>query len=271
MENEDITPFIDPATKILEKALEQGLYQDVVAPVSKQIGKTLEILGRYVNMKLSPLENRIWRFEQFEEFKKTELTRKLKNVHSKNIISPPLEIAGPAFESLRYAGNNEELRNLYANLLANSMDKETIANAHPAFIEILKNLSVDEARILKLFINNRVYPIIDLLLTLDHLTPVSIALENYSHIDRYTVLINKNLLPTYIDNLVRLRIIERPHTSIVHPVSSETYKQFEEDPYIISFQEKYTKDRTKIRMERKVLHTTPFGQQFIDNVVKDKE
>lgn len=63
-------------------------------------------------------------------------------------MTPSPTVAGPAIEALRFAGHEESLRDLYANLLATAMDTETAHRAHPAFVEILKQLSPDEARLL---------------------------------------------------------------------------------------------------------------------------
>ena len=58
--------------------------------------------------------------------------------------------------------NSEELRNMYANLLAASMLKDEKENAHPSFVEIIKQLSPDEAKLLKkISESGDAYPLID--------------------------------------------------------------------------------------------------------------
>jgi len=63
------------------------------------------------------------------------------------IVVPKPNVAGPALEALRYTWHEETLSDLYANLLAaSSMDKSTADGAHPAFVEIIRQLTPDEAK-----------------------------------------------------------------------------------------------------------------------------
>ena len=56
-----------------------------------------------------------------------------------------------AFEDSRYSLSSEELRNLFANLIANSTDSKCINEISPYFSTVLKNLSVNEALFLNRF------------------------------------------------------------------------------------------------------------------------
>ena len=40
---------------------------------------------------------------------------------------------------------------MYVNLLETAMDKETAANAHPAFVEVVRQMVPDEAKIVQFF------------------------------------------------------------------------------------------------------------------------
>ncbi|MDR6943027.1 DUF4393 domain-containing protein [Mucilaginibacter pocheonensis] len=104
----------------------------------------------------------VWGYEKIEEWINMRVVQKLENVPQENIITPPLQIAGPTIEALRYTGEDNEIRELYANLLATSMNKETLHKAHPGYVEILKNISTDEAILLKNFVTTKIYPCIDL-------------------------------------------------------------------------------------------------------------
>ena len=57
-------------------------------------------------------------------------------------------IAGPLLDAMKYCGAEKHLREIFANLLTTSMDARTVATAHPAFVEMAKQLSPDEARML---------------------------------------------------------------------------------------------------------------------------
>lgn len=77
--------------------------------------------------------------EQIKDFVKTKVSSKLEDIPPENISTPDPSIAGPTLESLRFTGHKESLADMYASLLATSMDKETAKSAHPGFVEIIRN------------------------------------------------------------------------------------------------------------------------------------
>jgi hypothetical protein len=99
-------------------------------------------------------------FDRIQEFVTSRVAEKLSGIPPENIVAPKPEVAGPSLEALRYAGHDETLRELFANLLATSMDSSTATNAHPGFVEILKNLSPDEALIMQFFTRNGQRPMV---------------------------------------------------------------------------------------------------------------
>jgi hypothetical protein len=65
-------------------------------------------------------------------------------------IEPKPMIAGPTIDAMKYCGSKPHLRDLFANLPATAMDARTAENVHPAFVEIIKQLSADQAKMIKL-------------------------------------------------------------------------------------------------------------------------
>ncbi|GAA0234723.1 DUF4393 domain-containing protein [Metaclostridioides mangenotii] len=133
--------------KILAVAPE--LYDDVVQPTAKETGKTISIIPKAINAALVPL--RQWISYKEYNLAKTEklLAYKLENLSPEKIVSPEPYVAVPALQAISYSMNNDELRNLYANLIAKSMNLDTKDTVHPAFVEIVKQLSPLDAILLK--------------------------------------------------------------------------------------------------------------------------
>ena len=77
------------------------------------------------------------------------LEKKLEKVSPEQIETPEPYIAVPALQYISYCMDNHELRDMYANLLASSMNKFIKNDVHPGYIEIIKQLCPDEAKILK--------------------------------------------------------------------------------------------------------------------------
>ena len=120
---------------------------------SKPSRKTIHIV-------LAPVRALVWGYEQIKDFVSTKVAEKLKDVPPENIATPKPNITGPALESLKYTGHEEMLRDMYANLLAASMDTRTASRAHPAVVEIIRQLTPDEARFLRLLAQERPFPLV---------------------------------------------------------------------------------------------------------------
>ncbi len=127
------------------------LYKDALQPGAKQAGRAVETLGMAVNAILEPLRRMCWNYEQIESYLVPTLNDKLRDVPAEELINPTSQIAGPAIEALRFVADEPAMRELFANLIASSMNKQTANNAHPAFVEIIKQLSSQEAQILQAF------------------------------------------------------------------------------------------------------------------------
>lgn len=65
-----------------------------------------------------------------------------------NVQEPPLKIIGPALEASKYYIEEEELRSMFAKILASSFDNRKNSVIHPSFVEIIKQLDITDARIL---------------------------------------------------------------------------------------------------------------------------
>ncbi len=93
---------------------------------------------------------------------------------------------------------------MFANILTTAMDEVTSVNAHPSFVEIIKQLTPVEARILKFMIGTEEVPMIDI-------QKINLKIESYVYIARNVTILNKFVncdypvsFPVSIDNLLRI-------------------------------------------------------------------
>jgi hypothetical protein len=148
MGDEDKSKIKDTAEAIKGLVEAVPVYQDALQPAAKEVGKSLLTVTKLVNVALTPLSLLVWGYDRIKDYLEATLAEKLKDVPPERIVTPSPAVAGPAVEALRFAANEPTLREMYANLLATGMDANTAQNAHPAFVEILKQLTPDEARLL---------------------------------------------------------------------------------------------------------------------------
>ena len=127
-----------------------AVYEDLLQPAAKELGTGLVVVARAVTMALSPIEGAVWGYDRIRDWLAVKLTQKLADRDEDSIQQPPLNIAGPAILNLTFTGETPSLREMYANLIAASMDTETAYTAHPSFVRIIEQLSPDEAKLLGL-------------------------------------------------------------------------------------------------------------------------
>lgn len=132
---------------ILNKA-----YDDIIQPTAQNVGQALETLSSTLNVLLAPISWAVYGFEQIDTVVKEKLKDKLSNTPVEELKEPESNIVIPAYEALRYTLDKEQLKNMYINLIANSMKVNNSKYVHPAFVEVIKQLSVFDAELLeKLF------------------------------------------------------------------------------------------------------------------------
>jgi len=125
---------------------------------------------------------------------------------------------------LRYTGHEESLRELYANLLATSIDSEPLPQL-TSIRRLIKNMAPDEAKIMRFFATRRPYPVVDLKIIFKEDAASFTLNRNVSLIGVDAGCEHVALAATYLDNLCRLGLIEVPFS---HQIKDEkTYEPIE--------------------------------------------
>lgn len=269
-EESKIRDVVDAVTGVAKAV---PVYQDVVQPAAQEIGKALQTVAKTVHVALAPVSALVWGYDQMKDFVSSKVADRLKNVPPENIITPKPNVAGPALESLRYTGHESTLSDLYANLLAAAMDKATASGAHPAFVEIIKQLTPDEARLVGLFVKEIPFPLVDIRWDFKTETPEKSGgvdvLVNYSHLGKLAGCEFEQLVPTYIDNLCRLGLAEVP--TMFAYTSKGVYDALESDPVVLQVKLAIEKnEELRATVNRKGLRITELGKLFSRICVQTK-
>lgn len=80
---------------------------------------------------------------------KDDIQRDLESVPKENLQEPKLSIIGPALESAKFYIEEEEIREMFSKLISSAMDDRKNIYAHHSFVEIIKQLSPNDAILLK--------------------------------------------------------------------------------------------------------------------------
>lgn len=242
------------------------IYDDALKPAAQEAGKTLALIPQTINAALAPLRQWIeYREYNVAETKKL-LENKLKNVGVDHIVSPEPYIAVPAIQSISYSMDSQELRDMYANLLARSMTDYDKDKVHPSFVEIIRQLTPDEAKLLKFFIADKSFPIIDVKCVVNDEGHFIEYIHNYTNIAD-EVCENPREVSAYIDNLSRLKIIE---VTDKYFTDDNKYKPLEESELIKNILNMKLDEGKKWKIDRKLFDVTSYGREFIETCVIDK-
>lgn len=261
---------VSEAARALADFSESPIYKDAVQPGATEVGKAFGTLGKTLNVVLAPLKVLVWGYEQIEDFLIRRLSEKLDGVPSDRIVTPDLTIAGPAVEALKFSGHKKELREMYANLLATTIDRDTAREAHPSFVEVIKQLSPDEAKILKFMDGyGEPYPVIDLDKQKKKTSSVTIfpsPAKPFQHVESDLSLLgsdanceHQELVPNYIDNLRRLRLIEKVSD---FRLSEGRYEELERFLQLQERSKKMLEEGEELLIRHRFVQMTTFGKQF---------
>ncbi len=247
------------------------LYEDVLQSTTQESGKTLALIPRAINAALVPL--RQWIAEREYKIAETEklLAQKLEHVGEEKIVTPEAYVAVPAIQAISYSMDSVELRNLYANLLAKSMNSDTKDSVLPSFVEIIKQMSPIDSMVFKTIMERDVNPIIDLLYAKieDPKFPIpsvsrNIAI-NISDIDIASI----ESISVSIDNLTRLGLIFIPADKSY--TNKRFYNKILSSPYYIEQQQLHpdTSDGFTFYAEQKMIEKNNLGNAFYTTCVID--
>ncbi len=228
------------------------------------IDQTSSLVIRAINAALSPLEKWVLQREYNIEETKKLLKKKLSDIQVENIITPPSYVAVPALQAISYCMDNEELRDMYAELLAHSMNIKTVDNVHPTFVEIIKQMSPFDAIVFRELTKTLGKPCISIKY-INKKTRESHPVQDIIAFDNHE---NFPLVPTQIslENLERLRLIEIQKNSkfndeIKYSILKESVKQISSQ-FVHDNENSFNKDEYEIVYNEFVILIRGFGQLF---------
>lgn len=251
------------------KEVAKDVYVDAGKPIVQPTGELVGLVPRAIKAALSPLEKWILQKEYNVAETKKMLEEKLQNIPPELIESPEPHIAVPAMQYISYCMDCDELRDMYANLLANSMNKVVKNGVHPGFVEIIKQLCPDEAKILRYLSKNPTIPIITLRYVKEDGSSIDVV-KNFSNIGELTDCEKPYEINKYFNNLNRLGLIEYGHMASL--TNKDFYTPLKENPYIIrQNQESLAKAHgfKKTKIKEGYIDITKFGESFCNICLGD--
>ena len=135
---------IDELAKVLPVA---EVYRDLLQPATKEAGKGLESVAKTARFALSPFEYLGSLHDRYLEF----LKRVANKTENQELVEVHPKITGSILDGIKYLEDDSILFDMFVELLSKAISKEHAHSAHPAFVNIINQLSPDEALMVYLF------------------------------------------------------------------------------------------------------------------------
>ena len=231
-------------------------------PAGKEIGRTLQ---RAIVIALMPMKVAIWGYEQVERFILEKLPQKLAATLPENIVQPKAMIAGPTINYLRYYPEEPQLADLFLNLLASALDRDKFMDVHPAFPEIIRQMTSDEAKIIKEIFKERAIPFlrVNAYFKENEFTTVTRCFSDIGY--RANCAIPGNT-QEYFDNLVRLGLLEINLDTYL--IGDNLYKSLEEHKVLMDISQNIITQGSLPKFQKGIINLTNFGILFCKACVK---
>lgn len=78
------------------------------------------------------------------------IDKTIRSVPEPRRVAPIPSLALPIIEKLKYFDDGELLGNMYSGLLSRTFDRDRLGEAHPAFVNVISQLSPDEAKLINI-------------------------------------------------------------------------------------------------------------------------
>lgn len=255
-----VSKFLEDLSKGIKVPAE--ITQASLEPPAKEIGNGL---GNLFYLVFSPfLKAKIKKEAEIRAFREN-IEEELSKVHSQEIIEPELNVVGPALEAAKYYIEHENLRKMFAKLIAASMNRTRTEAVHPSYVEVIKQLSPLDAKILTFLANNRnsIGCGSIMLNVIDGQGGHVPIVHNFFPIPE----LNKHNYLSYsasIDNLVRLGLINIDMNRKFD--ENLFYRSLERHQLVAELKELYLSEpsgsATKVEVRRSAWEFTQFGKNF---------
>lgn len=250
--------------KDVAKEVAKDVYADAGKPIAKPTGELVGLVPRAIKAALAPVEKWVLQQEYNVAETKKLLEEKLHGTPPELIQPPEAHIAVPALQYISYCMDNEELRDMYANLLANSMNSVVKNGVHPGFVEIIKQLSPDEAKFLKYMKTQKAIPTIGLKYEYeDYKKGFVEMIKEFTNVPSLAGCEKQDNGEQYIDNLVRLGLLARETGNAF--TDEARYDPLINDPVFAQYNNEEMAKKygfEKCTVAKHIVRLTAFGEQF---------
>lgn len=238
-----------------------------VKEAGANLGQSALTITKTINNALLPLAAVNFAFDKarkyFAERFQQDLSAKAAAIPSEQLVEPKASIAGPALQGLAFTHEEPNLKEMYLSLLATAMDGRVAADAHPAFVEIIKQLNSEEAQLLQELLRTQgALPIVEVRVT-------KISEQGWEVLEGHLMSLSDQVTKApvenkrqaaMVDNWVRLGLAEVDYTKQI--MGDGVYAWVDQRPEYLRHKAQYENETTKVSFQHGVIGRTALGIQF---------
>ncbi|WP_312249617.1 DUF4393 domain-containing protein [Streptococcus parasuis] len=195
------------------------------------------------------------------------LTEKVEKIPLEQIQEPKISILGPALEASKFYIEEEEIREMFASLLASSFDSSKNPQLHHSFVEIIKQMSPLDAQNLIKIATFRRFPVARYSIKFENNTTsllkslVFIPVENLAESADNSIF-DFDRHATSITNLERLGLIKIDFGFWLS--SDSRYSLLENNPLAEAYKTSYINENNNetLHISKGIIDISPLGMDF---------
>lgn len=267
MPNDDPIKVAKEGVSLVVEVIKAAGDNPQVKEAAGNLGQTAVTLTKTINNVLVPLAAINFAFDKAREYFsgkfQQEIAEKAQAIPPEHIVEPKASIAGPTLQGLAFTNEEPNLKEMYLNLLATSMDARVASIAHPAFVEIIKQLDSEEARLVRGALQSATpIPIVQIHRKLKDGTGYHLLVQHLLNLKNLAtgVPIEDPQLPAMIDNWIRLGLVEVAYDK--HLADLANYSWADQRPEFLRLSQEPQPDEAKVEYQKGIMQRTELGKRF---------
>ena len=238
-----------------------------VKEAGDNLGQAALTLSKTINNALLPLAAINFSFDKarnyFAKNFEKDLAEKASKIPQEDIVEPKASIAGPTLQGLAFTHEEENLKDMYLSLLATAMDEKTTNNAHPAFVEIIRQLTSEEAHLVQGILKaSSLQPICEVRVKVKGTQEWFTLTKHLLNITNTKTgeAVENERFPSMVENWIRLGLVETTYTN--HLADSKNYDWVETRPEVKRLRTERENEEHEVIIQKGILTPTALGIQF---------
>lgn len=267
MSNDDPIKLAKDGVSLVAEVIKAAGDNPQVKEAAGNLGQTAVTLTKTINNVLVPLAAINFAFDKarayFSGRFQQDIAEKAQAIPPEHVVEPKASIAGPTLQGLAFTHEEPNLKEMYLNLLKTSMDGRSASLAHPAFVEIIKQLDSEDARLVQAVLQSpSAIPIIQIRQKSKNGSGYKVLVQHVLNLTNSATgaPVEDPQLPAMVDNWIRLGLVEVAYDK--HLVDVAHYSWAEQRPEFLRLSQAPQPDEARVEFQKGFMERTELGKRF---------